>query len=148
MIIDEIHGNIFNSNMQSLIVPVNTVGTMGKGLALEFKRRFPGLNTPYRTACWTHVFDTVGFFTYHDRQSEKKIVCLPTKLHWRDPSKLEYIEKALFCLNLRYQEYGIASLAIPAVGCGLGQLGWADVYPLIIRYLDPISIPVEIYLPD
>lgn len=147
MIINEIKGSIFDSNMHALVCPTNTVGTLGKGLALEFKRNYPSLNVPYQTACHSGMFEVYGMYVHEVPDSDRIIVCLPTKQHWRNPSKLEYVEQALFSLYRDYERRGIQSIAVPALGCGLGGLSWEDVYELIYKYLDPIDIPVEIYLP-
>jgi len=143
----EERGNILLSQAQSLILPCNTVGSLSKGLALQFKLMYPSIEAAYRLACKRHVFAREGLFV-HTLDSDKKIVCLPTKRHWRLPSRLEWVEEGLWRLACNIDTYGITSLAVPALGCGEGKLSWKDVYPLIVQYLGKIETPVIIYLPD
>lgn len=147
MIVSETRGDIFQSTAHALVVPVNTVGTLGAGLALEFKRRYPSLNIPYRSACEMRLFDIQGLFVHAVPNSDRLLVCLPTKQHWRDPARLDYVQNSLYWFCNSYQDYGIESVAMPPLGCGLGRLSWDDVYPLMRHYLDLIDIPVELYLP-
>lgn len=144
IIFDEQH-NLLESTLQTLVNPVNTEGVMGAGLALAFRDKFPGLFQEYREACQDDVFSRKGLFVF-DVDVSRKVLCLPTKRQWRHPSRIEWIEEGLWYLAKDYERYGITSLAIPEVGCGRGQLSWADVRPLIYQYLDPIAIPVGICL--
>lgn len=145
-IIKEMRGNILGSNCQTLVVGVNTYGVMGKGMALEFKDYFPDLFNDYRMACTRETFATKGIFV-HTHSPIKKVLCFPSKRDWRYPSKIEYIEEALQAIARDYKLYDITSLAIPAVGCGLGKLKWNDVYQLIVKYLHPLPIDVVVYIP-
>lgn len=144
IIFDEPH-NLLETELQTLVNPVNTEGVMGAGLALAFRDKFPGLLDEYREACREDVFSRLGLFVF-DVDVSRKVLCLPTKRQWRHPSRIEWIEEGLWYLAKDYESYGITSLAIPEVGCGRGQLSWADVRPLIYQYLDPISLPVGICL--
>ena len=126
-------GNLLTAEVDALVNTVNTVGVMGKGIALQFKRAFPANFRAYRTACargevrlgrvW--VFDTgmIGPRRY--------VLNFPTKEHWRSDSRLEDIAAGLDSLVDTVQELGIQSVAIPALGCGNGGLAWSDVRPLI-----------------
>jgi O-acetyl-ADP-ribose deacetylase (regulator of RNase III) len=146
----EIKGDIFASSAQTLVCPVNTVGAMGAGLALAFKHRFPGLEDAYQMACYKDVFKREGILIYNVTDNThviRKILCMPTKRHWRLRSKLEWIDEALQIIAKDYKACGIESLAIPAVGCGNGKLDWHNVYNLIHMRLGPIPLPVDIYLP-
>lgn len=144
IIFDEQH-NLLESELQTLVNPVNTEGVMGAGLALAFRDKFPGLFQEYRDACREDVFGRMGLFVF-DVDVSRKVLCMPTKRQWRHPSRIEWIEEGLWYLARDYEKYGITSLAIPEVGCGRGQLSWADVRPLIYQYLDPIALPVGICL--
>lgn len=148
MIVERIRGDIFKSNAQTLVCPVNTVGTMGAGLAWAFKQRFVGLEKAYKRACQIRVFRREGFlvFTPEDKYLPR-VLCLPTKAHWSRPSKLEWIDHGLYLIARDWKEAGLTSLAIPAIGCGHGQLPWPEVEDLIEQHLDPIQLPVTIYLP-
>lgn len=138
--------DIFESGAQTLVCPVNTMGVMGAGLALVFKIRFPGLLKAYKKACRDGVFQKEGIFVY-DYSPTRKILCFPTKRHWAHPSKLIWIDQGLRVIAKDFGKYGITSLAIPAIGCGKGQLKWEDVSPLIDQYLDPLDLKVGVYLP-
>lgn len=141
-------GDIFQSKMQTLVNPVNTAGVMGKGLALEFKRRYPEYFKAYRRACARRVFQIEKCFVYNVDWKERKIYSFPTKSHWSLPSRWEWIDAGLLHLTKVYEEYGITSLAIPALGCGNGQLDWKkDVQPLLHKYCEVLPIDVEIYQP-
>ncbi len=134
-------GNIFDSRCQALVNPVNCVGVMGKGLALQFKRRFPANFTTYAAACrrrelapgTIHVFDTGA-------DSPRFIFNFPTKVHWRHPSHIADIDHGLRALPALINRHRIRSIAIPPLGCGFGGLPWAQVRPLIISRLDLLHL--------
>lgn len=146
-------GDIFKSDMETLVNPVNCVGKMGKGLSLEFKNRYPESYQGYLQ--WCKDKPTPGSSFSFCRQIEldtisyklHNVICLPTKLHWKNPSTLEYIEASLVLFCTLYKALNIASIAIPALGCGLGGLSWDDVKPIMIEHLSKLDIPVEIYMP-
>ena len=146
MIMEEVHENILESRIQTLVCPVNTSGVMGAGLAKSFKDKYPDLFKAYQRACRENVFSRQGIFVY-THSDKRKILCLPTKRHWKFKSQLEWVINALEIIKNEYQSYDITSLAMPAIGCGLGGLDWDVVYPLIKKYLDPIDLPTTIYLP-
>lgn len=151
-------GNIFDSKMQTLVNPVNCVGVMGKGLALEFKKRYPDMFLEYVGACRDGRLK-IGNVTFHDLLNEStgvvecKIICFPTKQHWNDTSRYEIIECGLRLIASLYEgdwqesPYTPRSLAIPALGCGLGGLSWSIVKKLIQKRLGNIDIPIEVYEP-
>ncbi len=139
-------GNIFDSKMQTLVNPVNTMGVMGKGLALLFKQRYPDYYRAYRRACSTGDMKHQSCFVYqHDLRT--KIYSFPTKGYWGLPSKVEWIDSGLQHLAENLDTYQITSLAIPALGCGEGKLTWDIVRELLHRYCEPMPIDVEIYQP-
>lgn len=139
------NGDIFTSSCDFLINPVNTVGVMGKGLALEFKKRFPKNFQTYRKCCKDGSF-VVGKLLVVP-ENEKAIINFPTKVHWKDNSKIDYIELGLKKLKVAVQRYNIKSIAFPKIGCGLGNLDWNDVFPLIENFSNAINqdILIEIY---
>ena len=141
--IEYIEGNIFDSPMQVIVNTVNTVGVMGKGLALEFKKRYPAMFVVYKRACEKHSFKVGKLMTY--TAPDHIILLFPTKENWRYPSKLSYIETGLkhFCEN--YAQRGITSIAFPKLGCGNGELDWNEVRPLMERYLKGLPIDICIY---
>ena len=155
-----IKGDIFQSTMQTLVVPVNTVGVMGAGLAKKFAERYPGLLPRYQWRCNVRYPKDPSYTfragmtwlcrTYPDKwgngQKEFGILCFATKGHWRNLSKLRYIENGLIDLTTTYGASGLTSIAFPKLGCGLGGLDWADVKLLFDEYLELLEIPVEIYI--
>ena len=139
--------NIFYSNMEVVTIPVNTVGVMGKGLALEFKNIYPEIFEKYKKDC------NLGFHTgqviYYNKSiyNDKGILLFSTKNHWKENSKIEYIEEGLLDFVCHVSEWNIKSIAFPALGCGLGGLNWRDVATLMINKLLLLPIDVEIYEP-
>jgi ribA/ribD-fused uncharacterized protein len=120
---------IFDVPAQVLVNPVNCVGVMGKGLALEFKQRFPENFTAYKEACDRGEIQPGRIFV--QEAQGKSIVNLPTKGHWRDSSQLVDVEAGLYALLAWSLVNKPESIAIPALGCGLGGLKWEDVLPVI-----------------
>lgn len=139
-----VKGNLFHSPAQVLVNTVNTVGVMGKGVALEFKRLFPEMYHQYRDLCERGALQTGQLWLY--RSPRKWVLNFPTKQHWRSPSRVEYIEAGLQKFVEVYAEWGIHSIAFPPLGCGNGQLDFGtQVRPLMERYLGPLPIDVFIY---
>jgi O-acetyl-ADP-ribose deacetylase (regulator of RNase III) len=132
-----IKGNILESNTEVIINPVNTVGIMGKGLALEFKQKFPYNYKLYKEACKNETIDIGKLLLVDESHLENKkfIINFPTKKHWRNPSKIEYIEEGLKDLIHIIEKNNFESIAIPALGCGLGGLKWEHVRLLLEKYL-------------
>ncbi len=138
-------GDIFESDMQVLVNPVNTVGVMGKGLAKQFKIKYPKMFVDYKQACDEEAFTIGQLHLYHT--DTKWILNFPTKTHWRAKSKLEYIEAGLQQFIGIYKDKDIKSIAFPMLGCGLGGLDWVNqVRPLMEQYLSDLDIPIEIYV--
>lgn len=144
------NGNIFNSDCQYLVNPVNTVGVMGKGLALDFKNKFPDNFKKYRKYCKSGEF-TVGKLLIIS-ENNKKIVNFPTKLHWKNKSEINYILEGLAKLKTAIEKYNIKSIAMPKLGCGLGGLDWNIVYSEITKWYNQLDkqitkdLVVEIYI--
>lgn len=139
-------GDLFASQAQTLVNTVNTVGVMGKGVALEFKKRFPTLFDDYVHRCERKTVKLGEPYLYRDR-SGLLIVNFPTKGHWRAASRLRDIEAGLDFLVAHLGEWGITSIALPPLGCGNGGLDWAEVGPLIYRKLHALPLDVEVYAP-
>ena len=139
-------GDIFESTAQVIVNPVNCKGHMGKGLALAFKQRYPEMFTTYQQECRTgelHVGHPALF-----KASTPWILNFPTKDHWRDDSRIEYIEEGLAYLAIYYQALGIKSIAFPKLGAGLGRLSWNEVGPLMIKHFCSLDIEVFIYISE
>ena len=137
-------GDLLSSPAQVLVNTVNTVGVMGKGIALQFKNKYPEMFKAYQKVCEKNLLD-VGML-YLWKSSEKWILMFPTKKHWRNPSKIEYIESGLKKFTDNYGQLGIDSIAFPKLGCGNGGLNWEDVRPIMEKYLKPLPITVYIYV--
>ncbi len=157
-----IDGDMFFSEMQTVTISVNTVGVMGKGLASRTKYQFPDVYVVYQDVCrnktlqmgkpylyqresFEDVFNDTA--TLPDPMENTWFLLFPTKRHWRENSDINGIEQGLRWIQTHYQSLTITSLALPALGCGLGNLSWRDVGPLMVRYLSQLPIPVAIYLP-
>lgn len=137
--------SIFESPAQTLVNTVNTVGVMGKGIALAFKELYPEMFQKYRQLCQDKRIDISRLHVY--RTKNKIIVNFPTKKHWRNPSHISYIEAGLQKFVDTYQDYGITSVSFPQLGCGNGELDWdKQVQPLMDQYLSSLPIPVYIHL--
>jgi O-acetyl-ADP-ribose deacetylase (regulator of RNase III) len=143
-VIEYIEGDLFKSPAQVIVNTVNTVGVMGKGIALEFKRRYPEMFVAYRTACEKRQLRTGELMLWY--APDHWILLFPTKEHWRNSSKLEYIESGLAKFVNTYADKNIMSVAFPKLGCGNGELPWDDVRPLMEKYLGSLPIDVYIYL--
>ena len=139
-------GDILKSKAQTLVNTVNCVGIMGKGIALEFKNRFPEMFKDYEQRCNRKEIHVGQPYLYKNLFGQQ-IVNFPTKEHWKSISKVRNIEKGLDCLLAHYKQWGITSIAIPPLGCGNGQLEWKIVGPLIYKRGKQMDISVEIYAP-
>ena len=140
-------GNILKEKVEALVNTVNTVGIMGKGIALAFKKAFPENYKIYKETCDNNELKTGDLLvTQTGRETPKYIINFPTKQHWRNKSKIEYVEKGMQKLAEVIQEREIKSIAIPPLGCGNGGLNWKDVKPLIIEGLKPVEATTEIIL--
>lgn len=129
--IEFISGNIFESECQALVNPVNCVGISGKGLALAFKQKYPEMFVSYQEAC---VNKQLVIGQLHIWYGDKIIINFPTKIHWRNPSKLVWIEQGLVELSKQIRNLRISSLALPAIGAGLGGLPIEQVKEKIIEF--------------
>ena len=189
-------GDIFTTSCKTIVNTVNCEGVMGKGLALECKKRYPFMFKVYQYACaygskasqnhpvlkeggdlyfyWNPKYNCDKDWLPFENALEKiipgineaydqhHILNFATKVFWRNPSKLEWIERGLynFCIkdyefkDKKYKYYNLGpntwtdammSIAWPKLGCSNGGLKWKDVKPLMIKYLDPLPFICEIY---
>jgi O-acetyl-ADP-ribose deacetylase (regulator of RNase III) len=142
-----VRGDIFKSPAQVLVNSVNCVGVMGKGIALEFKKRYPQMYNDYKARCDKGQVRPGEPYLWED--DSVQILNFPTKRHWRENSVLQDIEDGLKCLSKSYECLGIQSIAMPPLGCGLGGLSWSDVQPMIVKYLGAIpDLDVYVYEPQ
>src|SRR6266853_829617 len=139
-------GDMFESGAQTLVNTVNTVGVMGKGIALGFRKRFPEMFEDYVRRCALHMVRLGEPYLYR-RITPPNIINFPTKDHWRSVSRLDDIINGLQHLESQIKEWNVTSLAIPPLGCGEGQLEWRVVGPTLYRHLSKLNIPVQLYAP-
>lgn len=146
-------GNLFNSNCTNLVNTVNCVGVMGKGIALEFKNKFPDMFVAYKKVCkqggmhpgkvwiWQETANIIENKKLHN------VICFPTKEHWMNKSNIEWIESGLKSFVESTKRYSYSGgVAFPKLGCNNGGLDWeSQVKPLMIKYLEPLNIYIEIY---
>ena len=140
-------GDLFEDNAQALVNPVNCVGVMGKGLALEFKKRFPDNFRTYVSACRQGRVQPGRMFVFntYKRQTHQYVINFPTKRHWRDSSRTEDIEAGIAALAEEIRGRRIESIAIPALGSGLGGLPWEEVQAVIktgLKHLEDVRITI------
>ena len=152
------------SRAQTLTVSVNCVRVMGKGLASRAKHQVLDVYVRYQDLCSARIL-RMGQPRLYKRESsldyqladepsilpganrETWFLLFPTKRHWREPADINGIDEGLQWIHGNYKKEGITSLAIPALGSGLGRLQWSDVGPMLCKYLSALAIPVWLYLP-
>jgi O-acetyl-ADP-ribose deacetylase (regulator of RNase III)/uncharacterized protein YwgA len=139
-------GDMFESKAQTLVNTVNCVGVMGKGVALEFKKRFPDMYEDYARRCQRREVKLGEPYLYRDL-SGTSIVNFPTKDHWRSSSRIADIDRGLDYFVAHAGQWGVSSVAMPPLGCGNGGLEWSEVGPLIYRKLVASGVDVELYAP-
>lgn len=144
-------GNLFESEAEALVNTVNTVGVMGKGLALQFKEIFPNNYKIYRDICKNGDFH-IGQMLITEESSiitgHKIIINFPTKTHWKYPSEYSYIQEGLAALYDEIKCRGIKSVAIPPLGSHNGGLEWDKVKKMIEYHLHNLSCDIYIYEPS
>lgn len=147
--IEETKGNLLAAEVEALVNPVNTKGVMGKGLALQFKKAFPESFADYYKAYKAGELEVGKVYVSRRLASPKFIVHFPTKAHWRQPSKIQYISDGLADLVTQVRKLGINSIAIPPLGCGNGGLDW-NVVESVIReaFADLPEVRVQLYPPQ
>ncbi len=143
-------GNLLQADVDAQVNTVNTVGVMGKGIALQFKRAYPAMFKAYEDAVKAkqvrigkvHVWET------NQMTGPRFILNFPTKGHWRAASRIDDVEAGLVDLIRVVRELGIKSIAVPPLGCGNGGLNWADVEPLIVATFEAVPyVDVVLYPP-
>ena len=137
--------NIFD-DAGIIVIPVNTVGVMGAGLAKQAKVRFPLVDQAYRSALRLGCLEIGKVFPVY--LPEKYLLLFPTKKHWRNPSEMNYVKEGLFSLTRFMLREPFKRIAIPKLGCGLGGLGWTDVHTQIsyaAQILSKQGVDVAIY---
>lgn len=145
-----ITGNILDSRAEALVNTVNTVGVMGKGIALQFKKAYPNNYKAYEKACQNGEIGIGKMFVTQDRNvssGEKLIINFPTKTDWRKPSEYKYIEDGLDDLLKVIATNQIKSIAVPPLGAGNGGLKWEKVKNYIEEKLGHLNVEIFVYEP-
>lgn len=145
-----VRGDLLEADVTALVNAVNTVGVMGKGIALQFKRRYPDVFRVYAEACQEGRLRVGELFVTETGElaGPRRIVHFPTKIHWRNPTRAEWIDKGLIKLRSFLVSEKIESIAIPALGCGYGGLRWEDVRSMIEARLAGLDeVRVLVFLP-
>ena len=134
-------GDILQADAEALVNTVNCVGVMGRGIALQFKNRFPENFQAYAAACASEQVQPGRMFTYETRSltNPRFIFNFPTKRHWKGKSRIEDVEAGLKALVDEIRDRRIRSVAVPPLGAGLGGLPWADVRARIIAAMEPLG---------
>ncbi len=143
-------GNLLDAEVDAVVNTVNTVGIMGKGIALMFKERYPDNFKAYETASKRGEIKVGHMFVVptSELSGPQWIINFPTKKHWLHPSKLEWIAEGLKDLRKVMEERDIRSIAIPPLGSGNGGLDWSDVRPLIeAEFIELTDVDIIVYEP-
>ena len=126
-----VEGDLLEADVEAWVNPVNCVGVMGRGLAAQFKKAYPDMFASYRAAAKAGEVSPGVLHVYELDDARGFVVNLPTKRHWRAKARLEDVDAGLAALATWARARGVASLAVPRLGCGLGGLDWEVVRPRI-----------------
>lgn len=143
-------GDILFSNADALVNTVNTVGVMGKGLALQFKKLFPANFKAYQNACKTGVLQIGKPLVFEEESllnGKKIIINIPTKTDWRLPSQYSYVESGLEALKEIIHARNLKTVAIPPLGAGNGKLDWVKVKTIIEEKLSDVKADIYVFEP-
>ena len=139
-------GIIFTSECEVVTITVNCDGVMGAGIALEGRLRWPAMFDHYANLCTSGVMRPGVLDWWGPDDRGKRVLCFPTKAGWRQPSRIEFITKGLRTLVDGYAGQGVASIAMPHLGCSHGGLTWDEVRPVIATVLEPLDdLTVELW---
>lgn len=142
-------GNLLTAKTEALVNTVNTLGVMGKGIALMFKEQFPDNMKLYKAACKDNLVQTGKMFVTERETAEPRwIINFPTKQHWRNPSTMEWIVTGLQDLHAFIESNNVKSIAIPPLGAGNGGLSWPNVRKQIELILGDLNhVDIQLYEP-
>lgn len=142
-------GDLLAAEAEALVNTVNTVGVMGKGVALQFKKAFPDNFKAYQRACKAHEVVPGKMFVFETGQlaGPRLIINFPTKRHWKGKARIGDVAAGLADLVDVLRQFGVESVALPPLGCGNGGLDWSDVQPMIETALTAVDTRVLLYLP-
>lgn len=135
--------NIFLLEVDAYVNPVNCIGVMGGGLAAQFKYKYPQMFADYSNMCARQRLLPGRIHSFYEKN--KWIINFPTKVHYKNPSKIEYIEQGFIGVDTFLSSNKISSMAFPKLGCGLGGLDWNTVKPLMINKLTELDKKYNIH---
>lgn len=144
-------GDLLQAKTEALVNTVNTVGVMGKGIALQFKEAFPHNYKTYADTCKRHELAPGKLLAVWDNNmllGKRLIINFPTKTHWRKPSEYSFVEDGLIALRELIAEEKISSIALPPLGCGNGGLDWNIVKPMIEEHLTGLDSEIVVFEPN
>lgn len=144
-------GDLLKQDADALVNAVNCVGVMGRGIALQFRRAFPENFKIYESACKRAELRPGSMLVFETSRlkNPRYVINFPTKRHWRDKSRLTDIESGLEALVAEVKRLGIRTIALPALGCGLGGLEWQDVHPRIEKAFSGVpEVHVWLFEPE
>lgn len=147
MSVSIIEGNLFDSCCQTLVNTVNCVGVMGAGIALECRLRYPEMYARYVKLCNEKQI-AIGKLWIYKATDNRWILNFPTKKDWKYPSKKDYLHEGLKKFAATYQSKGIKTVAFPVLGADRGRIPTGESLQIMLTYLDPLELEVEIYLYD
>lgn len=136
-------GDLFESKSQTIVNTVNCVGVMGKGIALEYKIRYPKMFIRYKELCDKKFLKIGSLWIY--KTKDKWVLNFPTKDHWRNPSKIEYLKLGLEKFVSTYKAKGITSISFPLLGASNGGIPKDISLAIMCEYLKDCDIPILIY---
>lgn len=153
MAIDIITGNLFTTRHQTVVNTINCVGVMGAGIALECRLRYPAMFNKYVQLCEGEKIAPGTLWLYKSKPEEgdvddRWVLNFPTKIHWKYPSRFEWVRQGLAKFVATYKAHGIESVAFPVLGGLNGGLDEGGVLELMSSMLSPCDIPIEIYKYD
>lgn len=143
-----IKGNIFTTDSQTLVNPINCVGVMGAGIALEYRFRYPDMFKRYKTICDDKQMVIGKLWLFKPQDDRKWVLNFPTKKDWKYPSKPEYLKLGLEKFLHTYTQKGIRSIAFPLLGSAKGGISESLSLSIMQQYLERCDIPVDIYKYD
>jgi O-acetyl-ADP-ribose deacetylase (regulator of RNase III) len=139
-------GNIFTTDKQTIVNTINCVGVMGAGLALECRLRYPDMHEKYKDYCDQNMIKIGSLWIY--KTNNRLIMNFPTKKHWKDPSKKQYLHEGLKKFTQTYKSRGIESIAFPVLGSDKGGIPQDESLDIMEQYLSRIDLDIEIYIYD
>lgn len=138
------HGDLFGSDDPVIVCPTNSVGVMGAGLAKAFANRYPDLRAAYAEACRQGMHDAAHPLLWQG--PGRLVACVATKRHWRDASHLDDVRIGAQALKAILVQHGWTRVSLPALGCGLGGLNWADVHQVLADVFADDAVHATVYL--